>query len=587
MKVEWLAVCLLLAGAALAQPPVAVKSEIARVTVYADRARVEREAALPLAAGRQEFVFAELPGWIDEESVRLALLPAGAGRIVDVRVAREHLAHSSDEEVRKAEAAVQETTDATNDIEDDLKVLAAQTKQVENVRAFADAQLPKDVAVKGVDVNGYGAVVKFVGDALRDTANARRTLERKLRDLKPELAVRQKKLNDLRQRNQLEQTTITVAVETPQAQAAKVALIYMLPGCTWEAAHELRTSGEHPTNAQLTSYAVISQTTGEDWNGAQLTFSTQSPSEALELPELQSLLLGQLPMPVAAKTAGSSFGKAQQLFEAQNNGFFMANNSGTLQLDLYNDNFDRQNKMRERVLTVFQKLQKRGTSVHFEGQGRPTVRQDGRAVRVPLGAMTLAAAEKIMCAPEKNPNAIHALTMTNTSKFPLLPGRVAIYQDEAFLGHTDVDFVADNEAFALVLGVADGVKVRRVLDRRASTLTRGERTKMEVAFDITVENLYKTAVDVDLLDRVPVSQNKEVRVYRIRVEPDGKPDDRGLLQWKLHLPPGEKKSYRIEYSLEYPGQILLRARQNMDSNGLPAAPAAPAEDLIRKLEATF
>ena len=58
------------------------------------------------------------------------------------------------------------------------------------------------------------------------------------------------------------------------------------------------------------------------------------------------------------------------------------------------------------------------------------------------GALTLATTEKTMCAPEKNPNAIHALTMTNTGKLPLRPGRVAIYQDEAFLGHTDVDFVA-------------------------------------------------------------------------------------------------------------------------------------------------
>ena len=268
----------------------------------------------------------------------------------------------------------------------------------------------------------------------------------------------------------------------------------------------------------------------------------------------------------------------------QNNSFFLANN-GAVQLDLYNDNYERQNKTRDRVLAVFRKLQSRGTTVHFEGQGRPTVRQDGRAVRVPLGALTLAAAEKIMCAPEKNPNAIHALAMTNTGKLPLLPGRVAIYQDEAFLGHTDVDFVTDNESFSLVLGVADGVKVKRVLDRRNSTLARGEKTKMEIAFDISVENLYKAAVDVDLMDRVPVSQNRDIRVYRIRVEPDGKPDDRGLLQWKLHLNPGEKKSYRLEYSLEYPGQILQRAQLRVNDS-LPA-PAERAVDLIQKLEATF
>ncbi len=583
MKTNAWIVALVVAGAAVAQPPVAVKSEIGRVTVYADRARVEREASAPLAAGRQELVFAGLPGWIDEESVRLALQPAGAGKIVDVRVAREHLTRSTDNEVRKVEAAVQETSDAISDLEDDLKVLAAQAKQVENVRAFADTQLPKEVAFKGVDVNGYGAVVKFVGDSLRDTGSARRALERKLRDLKPELAARQKKLNDLKQRNQLEQTTITIAVEAPAAQAARLSLIYMLPGCTWEVSHELRTAGEHPTNAQLTSYAIVSQTSGEDWNGAKLAFSTQSPSETMELPELQSLLLGQLPMPVAAKSSGSSFSKAQQVFDVQNNSFFLLNN-GTAQLDFYNDNYERQNKTRDRVLAVFEKLQKRGTTIHFEGQGRPTVRQDGRAVRVPLAAQTLAAAEKIMCAPEKNPNAIHALAMINTGKLPLLPGRVAIYQDEAFLGHTDVDFVADNEAFSLVLGVADGVKVKRVLDRRNSTLARGERTKMEVAFDITVENLYKAAVDVDLMDRVPVSQNRDIRVYRVRVEPEGKPDDRGLLQWKLHLAPGEKKSYRLEYSLEYPGQILLRERRGVNAD---APAAAPAVDLIQKLEATF
>ena len=50
MQTRCLVALLVMAGAALAQPPVVVKSDIGRVTVYADRARVERAAALPLAA---------------------------------------------------------------------------------------------------------------------------------------------------------------------------------------------------------------------------------------------------------------------------------------------------------------------------------------------------------------------------------------------------------------------------------------------------------------------------------------------------------------------------------------------------------
>ena len=41
-------------------------SRITAVTVYADRARVTREATLPLPAESNRFSFAKLPSWIDE-----------------------------------------------------------------------------------------------------------------------------------------------------------------------------------------------------------------------------------------------------------------------------------------------------------------------------------------------------------------------------------------------------------------------------------------------------------------------------------------------------------------------------------------
>ena len=40
MQIRYWVAGLVLAGAAVAQPPVAVKSEVGHVTVYADRARV-------------------------------------------------------------------------------------------------------------------------------------------------------------------------------------------------------------------------------------------------------------------------------------------------------------------------------------------------------------------------------------------------------------------------------------------------------------------------------------------------------------------------------------------------------------------
>ena len=66
----------LLGQDAPAEPKVTVlDSKITAVTVYADRARVTREATLALPAQGTRFSFAKLPSWIDEGSVRVSLSP--------------------------------------------------------------------------------------------------------------------------------------------------------------------------------------------------------------------------------------------------------------------------------------------------------------------------------------------------------------------------------------------------------------------------------------------------------------------------------------------------------------------------------
>ncbi len=69
-------------------------SRITRVTVYSDRALVTREAGVTLTTEPVVFRFKNLPGWVDEGSVRAS---TSAGKIVDVAVERRFLARSTDE----------------------------------------------------------------------------------------------------------------------------------------------------------------------------------------------------------------------------------------------------------------------------------------------------------------------------------------------------------------------------------------------------------------------------------------------------------------------------------------------------------
>jgi hypothetical protein len=86
-----------------------VASRITDVTVYADRAQVTRTAVNVPLGGR--LAFEKLPGWIDEGSVRVSLIPPDAGELVDVQIEKTFLARPEDEEIRKAEQAVVEIRD--------------------------------------------------------------------------------------------------------------------------------------------------------------------------------------------------------------------------------------------------------------------------------------------------------------------------------------------------------------------------------------------------------------------------------------------------------------------------------------------
>ncbi len=566
-----------------------LSSSISKVTVYSDRASVTRTTSVKLSSDEVVYGFKKLPGWVDDGSVRVTLSPSGAGRIVDVRVKRDYLARATDEEYRKAADAVQEIADKLDELEDEERVLNAQAKQIEEIRVFSMESIPRESAVRDINVESYGKVVNFVTGSLRATAKARRNIDRKRRDLGPELAARQRRLDELQSLTQLEETTVLVTLAGTGAGQGVLELKYMLPGATWEPAHELRAQGRNPNSAEVTSYAVVTQTSGEDWENVDISFSSQSSTEAIRIPELEALTLGDTH--VTSRTVRkrqSSFSRAQAAFEGQNrmwNKVQQKKSNYSNWQEMYESNIDILQVTQSKTVEIFKRLQTRGTTAHFLGKGKQTIRGDGHSVRVHIGRTELAARQKIVAAPEQSLNAVRTLQMSNSGSQPFLPGGVALYHDGTFLGMTEVDFIAEGEDFSLFLGVADQIKLSRVLDKKHSSLVRGKRTRMQVAFTVAVENLSDEEISLELADRIPVSENKEIRVDRVKISPKGKPDARGLLHWSLTLPAKGKKSYGIGYRIEYPPMLVLemeRTRKHKQAarRAMPGAPpqAAPAYD---------
>ncbi len=546
-----------------------LSSAVTKVTVYSDRARVTRRATANVSPKPTVFAFRKLPGWVDDGSVRVLVT---AGRIVGVRVERNFLARATDKTWQKAQVNHRVLANRLAALGDELHVLAAQKRQIDNIKAFSLAKITKDTTIGNVKVKSYGEVLTFISNALRSTAKARRAVLRQRDKITPEYLASARKLAELKNLMKLEETTVLVTLQSTRKTPTTIELTYMIPGATWEPMHDLRVSTSDAKTAELISFAVVTQTSGEDWRNAQLSFSTQSSVRSVRIPELEALTLGDTHTATRILTSKmSSFHRAQKAFTQQSQLWNKVHQRKSMRTRV---NFDRvfQSNMQylqvvqSKTVRIFQRLQKRGTTAHFKAPIAPIVRGDGHPVRMRLGHGTLKTKQRIVAVPEQSLNAARTLEMINSTNQPLLPGKVALYQDGAFLGMTEVDFIAMGERFALFLSVADHIKLSRKLDRKRSALVRKRRrrrNKMQVSFIVTLENLSPKSTVVALTDRIPVSENKAIKIDRVKISGGVKPDSQGLLHWKLKLKPKEKRQFRIAYQVEYPSELVLETKRRL------------------------
>ncbi len=441
-------------------------------------------------------------------------------------------------------------------------------------------KIPRDAATRDIPVKTYQDLVEFAATEQAAIAKARREIERRKRTLGPEQHVRQARLAELQQKNQLEQVDITVTVKAGKAGPYALGLKYLLPGATWEPEHEVRI--EEGDKVTLISYARITQTSGEDWTDVAVTLSTQSPGTTVNIPELESLLVGR-------GNAGRVLQQAQQedTFTAANE-YYLSNslnfniNQGGMKARDFRNNWELQQVVQTKVQQAFRELQQRGTTGLFQAEGRQTVRSDGNSIRVAIGSYQMTGTPRIVAAPEISLNATRTLDLQHDGELPLLPGKVGLFLDGSFIGTTEIPFVGSGESFALFAGLVDSVKISRVLDHEKSSITRGKReNKVKAYFKIEVENLGDTLLDIRIADRIPISDDSAIDVSYVRTGPKVEPDSDGLILWQVAVAPKQKQLLTLSYTVEYPVAYTAPGKQSLPTK------AGRAVEQLFDLESKF
>lgn len=192
----------------------------------------------------------------------------------------------------------------------------------------------------------------------------------------------------------------------------------------------------------------------------------------------------------------------------------------------------------------------------FTVPGRTTVAGNGEVKRVLLMSEDIEATLSSRSVPKFDPNAYLYGKIKIAKGTPLLPGQIYLFRDGTFVGAGDMPLLQPGEEHDLGFGVDDQVKVKHtVLEEK-----RGESGLISTShvdsrnYRVSVKNLHERPIDVTILDRIPVSQNDEIKVEYTGVSPttqnvDGK---RGVIAFAAALEPDEEKVLEYGYRISWP-----------------------------------
>lgn len=522
------------ASVALAdQPP---SSAIRRVVVYPDRALVTRVATMACGV-RVPLRFPSLPPSADAASLRAE---TSVGHIEGLRAEEQprETAYAKavadlDEQLRvlrRRSAVLQSAA-----VRDDSAVSLA-TRYESLAQSLISRELAEPPGPPGRSPAAWSSALDTALTSRIKTAAARAERNKEQRELQAEIADLEQQRSQKQRAGTRRELVADVLVTCPAGQQATVELSYMVGGAHWSPAHEARL--DEGGKLQLSSFATLSQSTGEDWASARLTLSTALPRSNATPPTVQPLRVYADPREPPKKVLVS---RAQEVSHAEAPADLSKNDSQA----------QRGGGDGRRPAPVGQ-----GLSVQFPVSEAATVRGDGTPLRVTLAQSDLPARLAYRSVPKLLPYVFRVADLNNTAGYPLLAGPIDVLRRGAFIARYPLPHVPAGGRFQLSFGLEERLRVRRqIIEEIARDRgILGSTRRHNYTYRFEIESYLDRADELEIAEHIPVSELADIHIgvdgstspgYQLNA-PDG------IVTWRLPLRPGEKRTLALRYFVDVP-----------------------------------
>lgn len=193
------------------------------------------------------------------------------------------------------------------------------------------------------------------------------------------------------------------------------------------------------------------------------------------------------------------------------------------------------------------------TNTRFEINKKYSIPSDGDVTVIEIDKFDVPANYRYFAAPVLNENVFLTAKIGNWEQYNLLPAEANVYFEGSYSGKTNINPSATSDSLTISLGVDPNIVVKRTqLNDFKKTTFIGSNKVIYKGYEIEIKNNKQSDIELSLYDRIPISQNKDIKLDDIETGSSEYDDEKGILKWILNLKPGETETVKHSYSVKFP-----------------------------------
>ncbi|NAS30624.1 mucoidy inhibitor MuiA family protein [Flavobacteriaceae bacterium R38] len=193
------------------------------------------------------------------------------------------------------------------------------------------------------------------------------------------------------------------------------------------------------------------------------------------------------------------------------------------------------------------------TSKEFEIKKRYSIPSVNDVTAITINDFEVKANFEYFAAPLLNENVFLTAKLAAWEQFNLLPGEANIYFDGSYAGKTFIDPFQTKKELTISLGIEPNIVVeRKQVNDLKSTQFIGNNRIVNKAYELNIKNNQAKNIPLLVMDRIPISQNKEIKIDDIIYNDADYDDKKRLLTWKINISSQETINKSFSYKIKYP-----------------------------------